>query len=141
MTKLAAVAPAEAPGCPTWLRFLNDATGGDAATVETLRRWSGYCLTGDTREHVLLFVFGPGGNGKSVFLDTLSGILGDYALTAGMETFAASRGERHPTELARLRRARLVTASETEEGRPWAENRIKQLTGGDPITRALHAAG
>lgn len=30
--------------------------------------------------------------------------------------------------------ARLVTASETEEGRSWAEARIKQLTGGDPIT-------
>ncbi len=33
-----------------------------------------------------------------------------------------------------LRGARLVTASETEEGRAWAETRIKQLTGGDPIT-------
>jgi putative DNA primase/helicase len=33
-----------------------------------------------------------------------------------------------------LRGARLVTASETEEGREWAEARIKQMTGGDPIT-------
>jgi putative DNA primase/helicase len=30
--------------------------------------------------------------------------------------------------------ARLVTAAETEEGRLWAETRIKQITGGDPIT-------
>jgi putative DNA primase/helicase len=50
-----------------------------------------------------------------------------------MNTFTASQGERHPTELAMLRGARLVTASETEEGRPWAEARIKQLTGGDRI--------
>ena len=33
-----------------------------------------------------------------------------------------------------LRGARLVTAQETEEGRRWAESRIKALTGGDPIT-------
>ena len=51
-----------------------------------------------------------------------------------METFTASKFDRHPTELAMLRGARMVTASETEEGRSWAESRIKQLTGGDPIT-------
>jgi putative DNA primase/helicase len=33
-----------------------------------------------------------------------------------------------------LHGARLVTASETEEGRAWAESRIKQLTGGDKIS-------
>ncbi len=38
-----------------------------------------------------------------------------------------------------LRGARFVTASETEEGRQWAEARIKQLTGGDRITREVHA--
>jgi putative DNA primase/helicase len=50
-----------------------------------------------------------------------------------MDTFAASNSDRHPTDLARLDGPRLVTASETEEGRRWAESRIKQLTGGDPI--------
>lgn len=51
-----------------------------------------------------------------------------------METFTVSNSDRHPTELAMLRGARLVTAVETEEGRRWAESRIKQLTGGDRIT-------
>jgi len=50
-----------------------------------------------------------------------------------METFAASKTDRHPTELAMLRGARLVTAVETEQGRPWAESKIKMLTGGDPV--------
>ena len=35
--------------------------------------------------------------------------------------------------MASLRGARLVTAIETEEGRYWAESRIKALTGGDKI--------
>jgi len=77
---------------------------------------------------------GSGGNGKSVFLNVLTGILSAYAATAAMDTFTASHGEKHPTDLAMLRGARLVTASETEEGRAWAESRIKQMTGGDPIT-------
>jgi putative DNA primase/helicase len=51
-----------------------------------------------------------------------------------METFTASNNDKHPTDLAMLAGARLVTASETEEGRAWAESRIKQMTGGDPIT-------
>ena len=50
------------------------------------------------------------------------------------DTFAAVRGDRHTTDLAMLRGARLVTASETREGRAWDEVRIKNLTGGDPIT-------
>jgi putative DNA primase/helicase len=51
-----------------------------------------------------------------------------------METFVASRTERHPTDLAMLRGARCVSAQETEEGQRWAESRIKALTGGDPVT-------
>src|SRR4029077_13979269 len=73
-------------------------------------------------------------NGKSVYLNILSSLMNDYATVAAMDTFAASKNDRHPTELAMLRGARMVTASETEEGRSWAESRIKQMTGGDPIT-------
>ena len=36
-----------------------------------------------------------------------------------------------------LRGARLVTASETREGRAWNEQRVKAMTGGDPITARL----
>ena len=113
---------------------MEDATGGDAELVRFLQQFVGYSLTGDVREHVLLFGYGSGGNGKSVFLNTVAGILGDYATIAAMDTFAASQGSKHPTDLAMLRGARLVTASETEEGRAWAEARIKQITGGDPVT-------
>jgi putative DNA primase/helicase len=60
-----------------------------------------------------------------VFLNTVAGIMGDYAVTASMDTFTATSGDRHPTDLAMLRGARLVSASETEEGCAWAESRIK----------------
>jgi putative DNA primase/helicase len=93
----------------------------------------GYALTGSVREHALFFLHGTGGNGKSVLLNTVSAIFGDYAVVAPMETLIATKGEQHPTNLAGLRGARLVTASETERGRNWAERKIKVLTGGDPI--------
>lgn len=134
ITKLTAVAPAERADCRLWLKFLAEATGGDGELIQFVRQWCGYSLTGITREHALVFVYGPGGNGKSVFLNVLTGILGDYAATAAMDAFTASHNDKHPTDLAMLRGARLVTASETEDGRAWAESRIKQMTGGDPIT-------
>jgi putative DNA primase/helicase len=77
---------------------------------------------------------GHGANGKTVFVETLTGIMGDYAVTAPMETFIESQIDRHPTELALLRGARLVTATETQSGRRWNEARIKSLTGGEKIT-------
>ena len=60
--------------------------------------------------------------------------MGDYARTAPIEAFNDSKNEHHPTDLAGLQGARLVTAIETEDGRRWAESRLKALTGGDRIS-------
>lgn len=132
ITRTTSVAPA--PGKPTrFLQFISEVTNGDADFARYLQAILGYSLTGSTREHALFFAEGAGGNGKSVLLNTATRILADYATTAAMDTFTASKGDRHPTDLARLDGARLVAASETTEGRAWDEARIKQLTGGDKI--------
>src|SRR4029077_9001521 len=101
ITKTTAVAP-DNKDCTRWLRFLQEATGRDAELITFLQQWCGYCLTGVTREHALIFVYGPGGNGKSVFLNTITSILNDNAVTAAMETFTASNSDKHPTDLAML---------------------------------------
>ena len=119
--------------CPLWDAFLKRVTNDDAELAAFLQRICGYCLTGSTKEHALFFLHGTGANGKSVFIDTVAGILGDYHRTAPIETFTASPTDRHPTDIASLRGARLVTAVETEEGRRWDESKIKALTGGDMI--------
>ncbi|WP_019013170.1 phage/plasmid primase, P4 family [Elioraea tepidiphila] len=134
ITQCTAVAPAPAADCPCWMRFLHDATQGDAELIGYLQRFAGYCLTGSVAEHILMFIYGTGQNGKTVFYTILQHVLGDHATIAAPETFAASHHDRHPCDLAMLRGARLVVASETDEGRPWAEARVKALTGGDPIT-------
>jgi putative DNA primase/helicase len=94
----------------------------------------GYCLTGVTSAHALFFLYGTGANGKSVFANVISTILGDYAATASMDTFVETRGDRHPTDLAGLRGARFVTAIETEQGRRLNESKVKAITGGDKIS-------
>lgn len=119
--------------CPRWLGFLNEALVGDKDAIRLAQQWFGYTLTGDTKEQKLVFVYGPGGSGKSTAVETIGKLMGDYATTVAMEVLTASKYDRHPTEIAALRGARMVWASETEKGRAWAENRIKQLTGGDTL--------
>lgn len=132
------VSPSNA-GCQKWKKFLEEITNGNADYIRYSKRWLGYCLTGDTSEQLLHFLYGPGGNGKSVFLDVVSEILGDYAVVAPMDSFTSVRGERHPTDLAGLQGARWVTASETQAGRSWDEARVKLLTGGESIrVRRMH---
>ena len=134
MTKTTAVAPGHVSECPRWIEFLGRVTGGDLKLEAYLKRCAGYWLTGLTHEHAMWFLYGTGRNGKGVFLNTLSRIMGDYAMTASPDTFTEEGRNRHLTVLARLQGARLVISQETEEGVPWAEARIKSVTGGDPIT-------
>lgn len=140
ITKVTAAAPVPldqfnpARDCPRWMAFLNQATGSDADAIRFLQQWFGYSLTGDTREEALLFVHGIGGSGKSTAVNTVAALLGDYATAVDTETITAQKHARHSTEIARLHGARMAFASETEAGRAWAENRIKQLTGGDVMT-------
>lgn len=134
MTKLAGTAPDPACRIMTWLEFLDRVCGQSSELITFLQRMSGYGLTGSTIEHALFFLFGTGANGKSTFVNALTSALGDYHKTSPIETFTASNSDRHPTDLATLRGARLVTSVETEEGRRWAESKIKSLTGGDRIS-------
>lgn len=120
-------------GCPTWMTFLETIAGGDKELIAYLARVAGYCLTGCTKEQAFFLLHGSGANGKSVFLQTLAHVLGDYAATATADTFTNRGGARHLSEIAGLRGARMVLVSETEADGQWAEARIKAVTGGERI--------
>ena len=134
ITKKTAAA-AHRPGpAPLWTHSSAASPTTIAELQGFLQRYVGYCCTGFTAEHVFVFAYGTGANGKSTFINTIAGILGDYATVADMSTFIASNTEHHPTDLAKLMGARLVVAQETQKGRRWDETKIKALTGGDKIT-------
>lgn len=116
-----------------WLTFLRKIMRNDEGMVRYLQKVFGYCLVGETKEHQMYFAYGTGANGKGVTLNTLRSLLGSYGMEAAVQTFMINENDRHPTELADLHGARLVTCGETEKGQRWAEARIKLLTGGDPV--------
>lgn len=107
-----------------------------------LQRYMGYVLLGLTVEQCLLFFYGAGRNGKSTFVDLMVEVLGDYAVSMSIDSFAGDSrraGAEATPDLARLPGARLVAASEPEMGVHLKDALIKALTGGEPIAvRRLH---
>lgn len=136
LTKLAPVVFDPAAECPTWLAFLERIMDGNQSLISFLQRAVGMSLTGVVRDHVLMFCYGTGANGKSVFLNTIKRMLGDdYGLNAPPELLLVKQQSgAHPTEMASLHGKRFVCAIELDDGRRFAESTIKSMTGSDPIT-------
>lgn len=133
ITRRCAVAPEAGPH-PLFDRVLARACAGHDGMREYLLRWFGYMLTGDVREEAFMFLYGPGGSGKSTLIKCVTEIMGEYAVSISMDAFTESKHPRHSQEIAKLAGMRLVYASETDEGRRWNEALIKSLTGRDKIT-------
>lgn len=118
---------------PTWEAFLERVLPGEDLR-EFVQRSAGYSATGETSEQCMFINHGAGANGKSSFQEALAGALGDYSMRAPTEMLMTKRGGGVPNDVARLKGARFVAASETEEGRRLAESLVKDLTGQDTIT-------
>jgi len=134
ITRLAPVRYEPAARFDLWERFLDDVTAGDGEFRDFLQRAAGYSLTGSVREEVLFFVHGPGGSGKSTFLEALKATFGDYARVADFESFiqrATAGAVRN--DIAELAGRRFVVSIEVDEGRRLAEGLVKLLTGGDTV--------
>ncbi|WP_018569298.1 DNA primase family protein [Streptomyces sp. PsTaAH-124] len=122
---------------PRWHRFLTDTFGSDPEgeeMIDFLHLLLGYSITGDVGAQVLPFLHGEGKNGKSVLLDIMIQILGDYA-DAAPPGFLMDRGafSEHSTELTELHGRRLVVCSELKPNDKFDEARVRLLTGGDKI--------
>jgi putative DNA primase/helicase len=118
---------------PRWKEFLDDTFEGREELIPYVQRLLGYSATGSVTNHVLPFLHGPGGNGKSVFLDVARALLGDYAGTAPGKFLMAGQPQ-HETEVARLAGMRLVICSEVNQADKFDEAKVKLLTGGDTLT-------
>lgn len=125
--------------CPIWTAFLLRAMGGNQSLIEYLQRAVGYTLTGLTVEQIMIFVYGLGANGKSVFLEALQRLTGEYGVNTRTETIMQRRESGIPNDIARLAGARYVAVNEVSDGQRLNESLVKDLTGGDTVTaRFLH---
>lgn len=123
-----------------WLDFLNDIFAGDKEVIRYIQKALGYSLTGSTREQVMFILHGKGRNGKSIFVETISEILGEYSNNMQAKSLMVKKNDNVNTDIARLSKARFVTSSEPNEGFRFDEGLIKQITGGDKVTaRFLYA--
>jgi len=119
-----------------WLKFLGEIFNHDEELIKFIQKSIGYTLTGSIQEQCMFILYGDGANGKSVFLEVLATLMGDYAVNAQVDTILSKKGStgNATSDLARLKGARMATTSEPNEGSKFNEGLIKQITGGDTIT-------
>ena len=131
-TRSTIVAPDPDADQTPWTEFLLTTFQGDLEVIGFIQRLMGYACVGAVREAILPVFYGQGANGKTVLLETVQAVLGDYATVAPQKFLVQGPGQ-HATEIAALAGARLVIASETNEGERFDEAKVKILTGGDRI--------
>jgi putative DNA primase/helicase len=127
--------------CLNWIKFLDrifKARKDKDLIISFLQRAVGYTLTGSTKEQAMFLLWGSGANGKSVFIDVIRSMMGEYGCTTDSSTFTVSKsgsdGGRARGDIARLNGARMVCSSENSPDCRLDEQLIKNLTGSDKIT-------
>lgn len=126
-----------------WKQFLLEIFNNNQELVDYIQVALGYTLTGSTKEQCFFQCYGDGANGKSVFLDIIYKMLGDYALNAQVESILAKGNNNSgaSSEIARMNGARFVRTNEPNEGARFNEGLVKQLVSGDVTTaRFLYGA-
>ncbi len=134
-SRATAVSPAPMP-TPRWHEFLAQSFGEDEEgreMIEYLQRLLGYAITGDTGAQILPFLYGRGSNGKSVLVNVLRQLLGDYADAAPPGFLMERQFSEHSTELTELQGRRIIICSELNQNDKFDEARVKLLTGQDNI--------
>lgn len=122
--------------CPEWLSHIYKVCEGNQELMSYLQRACGYTLTGVITEQKFFFLHGIGSNGKNVFIDTIAGLMGEYAKIADPNLITA-RNDAHTSMIAELRGVRLAMASETDSAHFINDQRIKDITGSPMLTGRL----
>ena len=114
--------------------FLHEIFNGNSNLINYIKKYIGYTLSGEVTDQSFLLLHGNGSNGKSVFLNTIRHLLGEYAVNTPFSTFETQYGNA-TNDLANLSGSRLVTSSELSGQKDKInEERLKVISGGDTIT-------
>jgi P4 family phage/plasmid primase-like protien len=121
--------------CPKFTQFVRQITAGDREFCRYLMRLFGYIALGDPKQHVFPIFIGKGGNGKSVLVNVMSHLFGDYVgAVPPTVIMAKSHVNDAPTPfLAKLKGTRLAVIAEPNGKHQLDAGVIKNLTGGENI--------
>jgi putative DNA primase/helicase len=120
--------------CPMWLDFMRKIFNGNNEIIAYIQRALGYSLTGFVNEEKLFFMYGLGANGKSVFANIVNGVLGEYAVTVGIEILMKGKNDGEANRYkAKLAGARLVSTNETGANDFLDDGRVKEITSRENI--------
>lgn len=124
--------------CPRWENFISEVMLGDKEMIAFMRRFVGYVLFGGNPERLIFFLHGVGRNGKSVFIETVLKLMGDYGGPAKSDLIMKHRADRDAESaqpfMLTLRGLRYISATEVGEGKHLDAMVVKDLTGQDEIT-------
>ena len=134
ITQLADVEFDATAQCPSFVKAVGDAASDDKDVADYLQQQLGYALTGDISEECLFVWYGTGRNGKGTIAETIMAAMGSYATTVPANTFTSIDRDGPRNDLAKIRAARFVVASEVNEGRRLDEALVKNVTGGDTVS-------
>lgn len=141
LTKIANASFASNNSAPRWEAFIEEVTMGDESLASFLQKACGYMLSGERTEQIILYLVGEGANGKSVFVDVLAYVFGDYAGVVSAKALIDKSAGSIPSDIAAIAGKRLVTLSEFPERVPINTTTVKSITGGDKLnTRHLYKA-
>jgi P4 family phage/plasmid primase-like protien len=133
ITACAPVDYAPAARAPRFELFLQEIFKGDESVIAFAKRWFGYCITGEVREHAMVFHIGEGGNGKGKLMEALQHVLGPGYAAQGARSLLGGNGKGASPELADLMGRRMVTLTETNREEEFNEGILKEITGGDRL--------
>lgn len=121
--------------CPRWLQFLEEIFEGKKSLIQFIQKAVGYSMTGSCIERAFFILYGTGSNGKSVFLNTLFQLFGDYGQAVPMSAFKDTEqpGSTVP-EIVRLKGIRFGKSVEIKEQTRLNVERVKSMTGDDVIS-------
>jgi putative DNA primase/helicase len=126
--------------CDHWMQFIERCQKQNPAMIEYLQKAIGYSLTGIVSEKAMFILQGPKDTGKSTFVETMQMLFGEYGMKIQTQSLMWKRERQQSNDIAMLKGARFVHASEAEERERLAESQIKEMTGGDTLSaRFLHA--
>ena len=93
------------------------------------------CLSGDVKHQKIYFLIGGGSNGKSLTMEIINNIFGEYFLSCSPNIITKSRNKSNEAspDIVKLKGKRFVVLQEPDKGEKINIGAMKELTGGDRL--------